>query len=179
MFHKSGTESKNRLLRSRTTTRTYCYSPCTPRSSLPLWDRSKSGTLDPPPVSCALSIIREASKRTSRCLHQNNTEWSAWIDDANRWDRGVIHSVLAVPGGWSLALEILWFNSLYSIYSFNIPFLNLVFSQSCMLWHRITISGVSSFWSRWRHALTTSRNGTKLNDDYIESATGWYHLLDG
>ena len=83
------------------------------------------------------------------------------------------------PGGWSLALEILWFNSLYSIYSFNIPFLNLVFSQSCMLWHRITISGVSSFWSRWRHALTTSRNGTKLNDDYIESATGWYHLLDG
>lgn len=98
--------------------------------------------------------------------------------------RTAFHSDLPIPltshpGGWSLALEILWFNSLYSIYSFNIPFLNLVFSQSCMLWHRITISGVSSFWSRWRHALTTSRNGTKLNDDYIESATGWYHLLDG
>ena len=88
-------------------------------------------------------------------------------------------SRIQIPGGWSLALEILWFNSLYSIYSFNIPFLNLVFSQSCMLWHRITISGVSSFWSRWRHAMTTSRDGTKFNDDYIELATGWYHLLDG
>ena len=59
------------------------------------------------------------------------------------------------PSNWSLEALIAetpfaLFNSVFHFFDFNSDFLH-----SCLLWYKITISGVSSSWSRWRDAMTT------------------------
>ena len=67
----------------------------------------------------------------------------------------VSFTVLDSPSNWSLEALIAenpfaLFNSVFHFFDFNSDFLH-----SCLLWYKITISGVSSFWSRWRDAMTT------------------------
>ena len=67
----------------------------------------------------------------------------------------ILHCFMESPSNWSLEALIAenpfaLFNSVFHFFDFNSDFLH-----SCLLWYKITISGVSSFWSRWRDAMTT------------------------
>ena len=76
------------------------------------------------------------------------------------------------PSNWSLEALIAenpfaLFNSVFHFFDFNSDFLH-----SCLLWHKITISGVSSFWSRWRDAMTTGYDSSCMHVMCTVLATG-------
>ena len=61
----------------------------------------------------------------------------------------------------------------YSIQSFISSISILIFLHSCLLWYKITISGVSSSWSRWRDAMTTGLSISYKYNMNKELDTDW------